>query len=296
MVARFVKGGQLKRVPAWVYLLFAVLLFVLVCLLMGHAEWIFSVLAQNTFSDLTGETPRMLAVEYCDVILDTPGLSQTARDEIVVNMAQAMLPQIPAAFLFSNIDSFITDRIKKDSWIEKIVCFIAAYVLQALIAVSCVAPVTWTDAVLNCTKVVISIWLIGGVIYFVFNILSGNANIGSLVNEVVSVIMAMIYPIGKEMVKLAFLTTLFSGSLYIVNRILEAVSLESILTISPALLIIYYVALNRLLDKAASAISDKLIRLASAQTDIVYRKFFIGELFCFIVCVLVITSAISLSV
>ena len=100
MVARFVKGGQLKRVPAWVYLLFTVLLFVLVCLLMGHAEWIFSVLAQNTFSDLTGETPRMLAVEYCDVILDTPGLSQTARDEIVVNMAQAMLPQIPAAFLF----------------------------------------------------------------------------------------------------------------------------------------------------------------------------------------------------
>ena len=109
---------------------------------MGHAEWIFSVLAQNTFSDLTGETPRMLAVEYCDVILDTPGLSQTARDEIVVNMAQAMLPQIPAAFLFSNIDSFITDRIKKDSWVEKIVCFIAAHVLQALIAVSCVAPVT----------------------------------------------------------------------------------------------------------------------------------------------------------
>lgn len=98
------------------------------------------------------------------------------------------------------------------------------------------------------------------------------------------------------MVKLAFLTTLFSGSLYIVNRILEAVSLESILTISPALLIIYYVALNRLLDKAASAISDKLILLASAQTDIVYRKFFIGEVFCFIVCVLVIISAISLSV
>lgn len=295
-VKRQVKVNKYEIIPAWAYLLITILIFVLVCFLMGHTEWIYSVLTQNTVSDLTGETPRFLAAEYFDVIAYTPNFSQAARDEIVVKMAEAMLPQIPAAFLFSNIDSFITDRVKKDSFTEKFICFCAAYVLQAIIAVSCIEPVTWMDAVVNCVKLIMIIWLLGGIIYYVYNVFSGNSDIGSIVNDIVSVMMAALYPIGKEIIKLVFLTTLFSVSLYIINGILGLVGIGQIITLSAILMTVYYIVLNRLLDKAADAISEKFIIYISSQTDLVYRKFFVGELFCFIVCIIVIISAISLSI
>lgn len=97
------------------------------------------------------------------------------------------------------------------------------------------------DGVVNCVKLIMIIWLLGGVIYYVFNVFSGNSDIGSIVNDIVSVMMAALYPIGKEFIKLVFLTTLFSISLFIINGIIGLVGIGQIITLSGILMTVYYI-------------------------------------------------------
>ncbi len=46
------------------YFCTVITVYILLCFLVGHPLWIFTMFFQNTTSDLFGETPRMLAATY----------------------------------------------------------------------------------------------------------------------------------------------------------------------------------------------------------------------------------------
>lgn len=288
-------ASQTKRRSAWLYLLTIGLIYVFICLLMKHPDWIFSVIIQNSTSDLTGETPRLLASSYFDKFIFQTAFSENEVEQTAQSLAQAIIPEIPVAFLFSCIDSYMIGKLKRNRLCDKAACFCAGYVLQALIAVSCVVPGVWSDAVNKSVGAFISIWIVGGVAYATFCFFMGNENIHGIVSRGVSVIMTSVYVIFKEMVKLTFVIAIFSMSLYGLNIVMGQMGIWQTMTASSLLITIYYIVLNRLIDKIADTISDKFVWLVAASADPEYKKTFIGEAFCFYASALIILNALFLS-
>lgn len=284
---------------AWIYLIVVVILYFGICLTLGRPGWILSVFLQNTVSDLTGETPRMMVASYFDRLQFLP-MATEEYAQLTQQWDQAIMSELPMAFLFSCIDSFIISRLKLERFTEKVVCFAAAYFLQALIVISCVEPIEWGDAITNSTSLITSIWILGGVIYFIYEGIikdgsSKNFDFSETLNKIVNVMMNLVYVIFKEAIKIIFLVSVFSLSLQLINMGLTRIGLGHILDGDSLPVIILsttvYILLNRGLNSMTDMLSEFFLRIITHDTDPAYRRTFPGEIFCFVSSMIIVVNA-----
>lgn len=107
---------------AYTYLFVIAAIYFAVCLILGKPEWIISVFTQNFASDLKGELPRMMATLYFDKIQSVLPMTDTY-NLLMDQLVQSITAELPAAFLFSSIDSFIISKIKMKNFKEKLAFF-----------------------------------------------------------------------------------------------------------------------------------------------------------------------------
>lgn len=107
------------------YLLFVSIVFVVMCIVMGHPTWIAKIFIESSFSDATGETAKMLTTSYVYTLIENfPMVEETQIFTDTFNALEtAIYANIPTAMLFSIIDSFIMRRISISGKKDDTICF-----------------------------------------------------------------------------------------------------------------------------------------------------------------------------
>ena len=122
------------------YAVGAILLYVLIVMLLGNGDTVFSVLITNAWEDLTGGATCTLTQKILAKVIDGNA------DHVMSDLAGAFITTLqltlPIVVPFSVIDGSVTRYIKKKNKGTTIISFIAGYALQGIIALAWSEPIS----------------------------------------------------------------------------------------------------------------------------------------------------------
>lgn len=289
---------------AWAYLFVTLVAFLVLCLVMGHPVWFFTIFYENTVSDLTGQQP--IGAAYGLLAEAIRGDVSGAADVLV----SAVHEDLPSTVQFVSIDGLVVSVVL---WFDKrhraagaspdrdtgltrraaLVTFVAGYFLQAIVALGWSGGLSlnaacnyfmehFFDVLLHGTILIgIALWVYGAFI-------KGEQDL-SRIHGTVNVLMAVVAVIFFQVVKSFIVTYAYVLLVAVVGVLFGATGYF------PPLVFIWSVAVplclcavNRRIDRGAELLTGHFAR--EFDREVGFRRSLGGDVLCCLIAVLFTVS------
>ena len=285
---------------AFGYFIVTLAAFIILCICMGHLGWIWSKLFETTSDEMTGEVVWSLSRGMLTYIEQAATTDDATLRSILIDDGSLWLwgqikNELPEIVEFGCINAIILRLPQTKMW-AKLSAIAGGFLLQAIIAISWEAPVTfelfWEFMLDTWCRPVISILCIAAVVYALYQMLVKHSDdIGGIANKAVNVVMMLFVVVFKEAIQVILLVVLFDFIFlggYAVTGSVGSILMKILTLLAPLGFMLLYRLFNPLMEKASNGILTHMLK------DQAYEKTIAGELFCFVIMVLMLVSCFVL--
>lgn len=284
-----------KKITPVCYLLLVSVVFVLMCIAIGHPTWIFKIFIESSFSDATNDTARMLTTSYVYTLLENfPIGEETQNFQDAVNAVGAVIyANVPTAMLFSIVDSFVMRRTDVDGKQDDTICFFAGYMLQALIALAFTTPVTCMMAINKIMGAVINIVILTVILPVIYCLFISHKNFMGMLNAGVDgVCMSLVFVFAGETGKMLIVSVIFGVITYPLYVAVSWTGIGILMSIFTVVVSLLFVFIYRKIGKPMEELVDKgVAAIRNRRGDMMAA---VGEWFWFVACIAVIICGFRL--